>query len=54
MGIKGLLPVLNSITKSINIKEYKGKTIGVDAYCWLHKAAYSCAKDICLGKKNER
>jgi exonuclease-1 len=43
MGIKDLLPSLKSIQKSQNISEFKGKTIGVDGYCWLHQGAYSCA-----------
>jgi exonuclease 1 len=49
MGITGLLNLLKSIQRPINIKDLKGETVGVDAYCWLHKACYSCAQDLALG-----
>ena len=43
MGIQGLLPVLKSITKFGGIHEFRGKTVAVDTYCWLHRAVYgSC------------
>ena len=34
MGIKGLLPFLNSITKRVHIREYANKTVAVDGYVW--------------------
>ncbi|CAM9712739.1 unnamed protein product [Hapterophycus canaliculatus] len=34
MGISGLLPFLKSVTYPIHIREYRGLTAGVDAYCW--------------------
>jgi hypothetical protein len=49
MGINGLLPLLNSIQRPIHIRNLKGETVGIDAYCWLHKACYSCAQDLALG-----
>ena len=48
MGIKGLLPLLVSITKEVNIADYCGKTLGVDAYVWLHQKARCCATKLCL------
>ncbi|EDO31577.1 predicted protein, partial [Nematostella vectensis] len=51
MGIQGLLPLLKPIHRSVNISEFKGQTVGVDAYCWLHKGAYGCAMDLVEGKK---
>lgn len=43
MGIQGLLPVLKPITKLGSIHEFRGKTVAVDTYCWLHRAVYgSC------------
>ncbi|XP_024537105.1 exonuclease 1 [Selaginella moellendorffii] len=50
MGIQGLLPALKSITTSTNVKEYSGMRVAVDTYSWLHKAAFSCSKDICDGR----
>lgn len=34
MGIPGLLTALRSVTYPVHISEYKGLTVGVDAYCW--------------------
>lgn len=50
MGISGLLPLLKSIQKPCNIKNFAGLTIGVDAYGWLHRGSVACATDIVLGK----
>ncbi|KAL8907847.1 MAG: hypothetical protein Q9207_001170 [Kuettlingeria erythrocarpa] len=50
MGIKGLLPLLNSIHKPCNLKSFAGLTIGVDAYGWLHRGTVACAIDLALGK----
>ena len=49
MGINGLLPVLKSITKTKHVSSYQGQRVAVDAYCWLHKGAYSCARELCEG-----
>jgi exonuclease-1 len=49
MGITGLLPLLRSIQRPIRIDELRGETVGVDAYCWLHKACYGCAQELALG-----
>ncbi|KAF7546426.1 hypothetical protein G7046_g9303 [Stylonectria norvegica] len=46
MGVSGLLPLLKSIHKPTEIKKYAGQTFGVDAYGWLHRAAYSCALEL--------
>jgi exonuclease-1 len=46
MGIQGLLPNLKPIIKSSNINSFKGKTIAVDTYCWLHKALYGSCIEI--------
>jgi methionyl aminopeptidase len=26
-----------------------GMTLAVDGYCWLHRATYGCALDLCMG-----
>ncbi|EMR08417.1 hypothetical protein PNEG_03253 [Pneumocystis murina B123] len=54
MGISGLLPLLKSIQVKTHIKQYSGKTIGVDAYIWLYKGAFSCAWDLALGELTEK
>ncbi|KAF1365216.1 exonuclease-like protein [Lizonia empirigonia] len=50
MGISGLLPLLKSIHKPCNLKKFAGKTIGVDAYGWLHRGTAACAIDLALDK----
>ncbi|KAK4704526.1 exonuclease 1, partial [Phenoliferia sp. Uapishka_3] len=50
MGIQGLLPMLKDIQRPIHVKEWKGKTLAVDAYVWLHRGAYGCAEDLAQGK----
>jgi len=48
--ILGLLPLLKSIHKPCNLKKFSGKTIGVDAYGWLHRGTAACAIDLALDK----
>ncbi|GAA5878936.1 hypothetical protein JCM16303_007237 [Sporobolomyces ruberrimus] len=50
MGISGLLPLLKEITVPSHIREWKGKTLAVDAYVWLHRGAYGCAEELATGK----
>ncbi|GBB97914.1 hypothetical protein RclHR1_00310042 [Rhizophagus clarus] len=40
MGINRLLQKLKSIQTKISISKYAGCTVGVDAYCWLHKGIH--------------
>ncbi|CAH0476721.1 unnamed protein product [Peronospora belbahrii] len=54
MGISGLLPALRSITETKSIEEYKGHTLAIDGYCWLHRAIYSCSQEICLGQETDK
>ena len=45
MGINCLLPFVKNYLKSVNIKDFEGKLIAVDASRWLHKTLPSvCAK----------
>lgn len=46
MGIQGLLPLLKSCTTDVNIDSYRNHTVAIDAYCWLHRAAYMNTVDI--------
>ncbi|KAF6176127.1 hypothetical protein GIB67_000221, partial [Kingdonia uniflora] len=48
MGIKDLLKVMKPFITPIHIKSYSGKRVGIDAYSWLHKGAYSCSLELCL------
>ncbi len=37
MGVTGLLPLLRPLTTESHVKGLRNKTVGIDAYCWLHK-----------------
>ncbi|KHN93809.1 DNA repair protein (XPGC)/ Rad [Metarhizium album ARSEF 1941] len=54
MGVSGLLPLLKSIQRPTELKKYSGETLAVDAYGWLHRAAYSCAVELGQGKPTKR
>lgn len=54
MGISGLLPLLKSIQRPIELKKYAGQTIAVDAYGWLHRGAISCAVELAQGRPTRR
>ncbi len=41
MGVKGLLPCLESITRQVSLEKYRGLTAAVDAMCWLHKGVFT-------------
>ncbi|KAI9147766.1 nuclease-like protein [Paramyrothecium foliicola] len=49
MGVTGLLPLLKSIQRPTELKKFQGQILGVDAYGWLHRAAYSCASELGQG-----
>lgn len=46
MGITGLLPFLRGIQREVHVSSFRGRRVAVDAYCWLHKGAYSCATQL--------
>lgn len=54
MGVSGLLPQLRSITKRCHVSKYRGEKVAVDAYCLLHKGAYTCARELVEGEPTER
>jgi exonuclease-1 len=41
MGVKGLLPCLQSITRQVPLEKYQGLSVAVDAMCWLHKGIFT-------------
>ncbi|CAO1619862.1 unnamed protein product [Sympodiomycopsis kandeliae] len=54
MGIQGLLPLLKDIQKSTHISEFKGQTLGIDGYVWLHRGAYGCAEKLVKGENTTK
>ncbi|QRG38651.1 hypothetical protein FDK38_003068 [Candidozyma auris] len=47
MGVTGLLQQLKDIQEKKNLAHYRGKTLAVDTYGWLHRGLISCAQDLC-------
>uniref|UniRef100_A0A3B3SAK7 Exonuclease 1 n=1 Tax=Paramormyrops kingsleyae TaxID=1676925 RepID=A0A3B3SAK7_9TELE len=54
MGISGLLPFIKDASEAISVRKYKGQTVAVDTYCWLHKGAFSCADKLAKGEPTDR
>ncbi|CDW91247.1 exonuclease 1-like [Stylonychia lemnae] len=50
MGIQNLLKHLQEIEKKKHVRAYAGMKVAVDGYCWLHKAVYTCKKDLAKGQ----
>lgn len=50
MGINGLLKSLQTVSKPSHLEHYGGLRVGVDVSCWLHRSAYSCSTELCLGE----
>lgn len=54
MGIPGLLQFIRDAAEPVSIKKYKGQTVAVDTYCWLHKGAFSCAEKLAKGEPTDQ
>lgn len=52
MGIKTLLVELRPVTRDVHLSEFARQRVAVDASCWLHRAALTCAMDLILGRRN--
>ncbi|KAK1406764.1 hypothetical protein QVD17_38372 [Tagetes erecta] len=54
MGIKDLLKFMKPYVEPIHINKYANKRVGVDAYSWLHKGAYSCSMELCMNMDGDK
>ncbi|KXJ90172.1 hypothetical protein Micbo1qcDRAFT_189266 [Microdochium bolleyi] len=54
MGIQGLLPLLKSIQRPVELSKYAGETLAVDAYGWLHRGAIASAIELAEGKPTRK
>ncbi|XP_040180948.1 exonuclease 1 [Rana temporaria] len=54
MGIQGLLQFLKEASEPIHVNQYKGQTVAVDTYCWLHKGAFACADKLAKGEPTDQ
>ncbi|PSN42753.1 hypothetical protein C0J52_10656 [Blattella germanica] len=50
MGIQGLIRFLDKATRPVNIRQYSGCCVAIDAYCWLHRGAYTCVEKLARGE----
>ncbi|XP_030051066.1 exonuclease 1 isoform X2 [Microcaecilia unicolor] len=54
MGIQGLLQFIKEASEPIHVKKFKGQTVAVDTYCWLHKGAFACAEKLAKGEHTDQ
>ena len=54
MGITGLLPLLELVTRDSNVSSYRNKTVAIDGYAWLHKAVYGCCIELATGLESDK
>ncbi|XP_060788835.1 exonuclease 1 [Neoarius graeffei] len=54
MGIQGLLQFLKEASEPVHVQKYRGDTVAVDTYCWLHKGAFSCAERLAKGEPTDQ
>lgn len=47
MGVTGLLQHLKEIQQPVSLATFRGKTLAVDTYGWLHRGLVSCAQELC-------
>ncbi len=52
MGVPGLWTDVEALCKTVHIRSFHGKTIGVDAANWMHKAGVDCAMDLANGSSD--
>jgi exonuclease-1 len=53
MGIQGLLPIIKPLIRDCNVKDFSGKRVAVDGYCWLHRAVYNCCMELCNDQETD-
>ncbi|ODV81651.1 PIN domain-like protein [Suhomyces tanzawaensis NRRL Y-17324] len=54
MGITGLLPHLKEIQELTSLERFRGKTLAIDTYGWLHRGLISCAQELCQGQPTRK
>lgn len=47
MGVTGLLQNLKEIQHVTSLEKYRGQTLAIDAYGWLHRGLIACAQELC-------
>jgi len=50
MGVSGLLKALGDVSSLVHVSAYRGKCVGIDAYCFLHRGKLACAEALMAGR----
>ena len=50
MGIKGLWKEVQPACRAAHVSQFRGQRVGVDTYCWLHRAVIACTLELATGK----
>lgn len=54
MGIKGLWREVSPVCRAGHISQFRGLRVGVDTYCWLHRAVIACAVELAMDTPCEK
>ena len=54
MGIKSLLRSVRDVEEPVHISQLKDCRVGIDAYCWIHRAICSCSIELATGAKTSK
>lgn len=54
MGIKGLWKEVQPVCRAGHISQFRGMRVGVDTYCWLHRAVISCTMELATDRPCEK
>ncbi|ODQ80148.1 hypothetical protein BABINDRAFT_161127 [Babjeviella inositovora NRRL Y-12698] len=54
MGVTGLLPAIKSVQEPTTLQRYRGRTLAVDSYSWLHKSLMTCSFELAQGMPTEK
>ena len=49
-----MLPLLGPVLEPITLEKYRGKTLAIDTYGWLHRGIISCAQELCLNQPTRK
>jgi len=52
-GNSGLLPALRPIERSVDLRQYAGKTVAIDGHCILHRGAFGAATELALNQPTD-
>ncbi|XP_077291211.1 exonuclease tos [Arctopsyche grandis] len=54
MGVTGLLGFAGAASRPASASQLAGETAAIDAYCWLHRGAFSCADKLARGEHTDQ